>query len=162
MFEEAARVPLLIRLPDQTRGKMISRAVSHIDFVPTLLDLLGQPGHSQCAGKSLLPLIREEGVPPANIFMEWAPNRTKIEKGTSLARRRMVKRAVEESTRAVVSSDGWKLCLRDKDLSELYNLKDDPVETRNVYADRQYASVVPRLADEIYRWQDSSHDELKV
>jgi arylsulfatase A-like enzyme len=162
MFEEAARVPLLIRLPDQTRGKMISRAVSHIDFVPTLLDLLGQPRHSQCAGKSLLPLIREEGVPPRNIFMEWAPNRTKIKKGTSLARRRTIKRAVEESTRTVVSPDGWKLCLRDKDLNELYNLKDDPFEMRNLYADRQYASVISRCAGEIHRWQESTHDRLKI
>jgi arylsulfatase A-like enzyme len=162
MFEEAARVPLLIRLPDQTRGKMISHPVSHIAFVPTLLDILGQPRHSQCAGKSLLPLIREDGVPPENIFMEWAPNRTKIKKGTSLARRRAIKRAVEESTRAVVSPDGWKLCLRDKDLSELYNLKDDPFETRNLYLERQYASVISRLAGQIHRWQESAKDTLRV
>jgi len=162
MFEEAARVPLLIRLPDQARSKMISQAVSHIDFVPTLLDLLGQPTHSQCTGKSLLPLIREERVRPENVFMEWAPNRTKIKKGTTLARRRAIKRAVDESTRTVVSPDGWKLCLRDKDLNELYSLKDDPFETRNVYSDRQYASVISHYTGEIHRWQDSSHDKLKV
>jgi arylsulfatase A-like enzyme len=162
MFEEAARVPLLIRLPDQRRGKMISRPVSHIDFVPTLLDLLRQPGHPQCAGKSLLPLIREEGVPPANIFLEWSPNRTKIKKGTPLARRRAIKRAVEESTRAVVSPDGWKLCLRDKDLNELYSMKDDPFETRNLYSERQYAPVIARLAAEIHRWQKSEKDRLRV
>ena len=59
MFEEATRVPWLIRLPGQTRAKIISNPVSHIDFVPTLLDLLGQANHPQCAGKSLLPLIHE-------------------------------------------------------------------------------------------------------
>ncbi len=162
MFEEAARVPLLVRLPGHNRAKIVPQPVSHIDFVPTLLDLLGQPKHFQCAGKSLLPLIRGEGVPPESIFIEWAPNRTKIKKRTSLARRRAIKRAVDESTRTVVSPDGWKLCLRDKDLNELYNLNDDRWETRNLYADRQYASVVSRLAAEIHRWQDSSHDKLKV
>ncbi len=162
MFEEAARVPLLIRLPGQTRAKTVPRAVSHIDFVPTLLDLLGQSNHPQCAGKSLLPLITEEAAAPPNLFLEWAPNRTKIKKGTTLARRRMVKRAVEESTRAIVTLDGWKFCLRDKDLNELYNLNDDPLETHNLYADRQYAPVVSRLADEIHRWQESNHDKLKV
>jgi arylsulfatase A-like enzyme len=162
MFEEAARVPLLIRLPDQTRGKMISQPVSHIDFVPTLLDLLRQPRNPQCAGKSMLPLIRDEAMIPDNVFLEWAPNRTKIKKGTSLARRRMIKRAVEESTRTLVSPDGWKLCLRDKDLNELYNLKDDPWETRNLYAERQYVSVVSRLASEIHRWQESANDKLRI
>ena len=162
MFEEAARVPLLIRLPGQTRAKTIQRPVSHIDFVPTLLDLLNQPTHSQCPGKSLLPLINEEAVTSRNVFLEWAPNRTKVKKGTRLVRRRLVKRAVEESTRAIVTPDGWKLCLRDKDLNELYNLKDDPFETRNLYADRQYASVISQLADEIHRWQTVNHDKLKI
>jgi arylsulfatase A-like enzyme len=162
MFEEAARVPFLVRLPGQRASKTITRPVSHIDFVPTLLDLLGQPNHPQCAGKSLLPLVNDEAVTSQNVFLEWAPNRTKVKKGTKLARRRMVKRAVEESTRTVVSEDGWKLCLRDKDLNELYDLNDDPLETRNLYAERQYASVISRLADEIHHWQETANDKLKV
>jgi hypothetical protein len=101
-------------------------------------------------------------VPSGNVFLEWAPNRTKVEKGTKLARRRMIKRAVEESTRTIVTPDGWKLCLRDKDLNELYNLKDDPFETRNLYGDREYASVVSRLADAIHHWQNANHDKLKL
>jgi hypothetical protein len=74
----------------------------------------------------------------------------------------LVKRAVEESTRTIVTPDGWKLCLRDKDLNELYNLNDDPLETRNLYANRQYASMISRLSDEIHRWQESANDKLKV
>src|SRR5262245_23563420 len=170
MFEEATRIPLLIRVPGQTRARTIRQPVSHIDFVPTLLDLLGQPNHPQCAGRSLLPLIKGETVvagvspalPPGNVFLEWAPNRTKVKKGTKLARRRMVKRAVEESTRTIVTPDGWKLCLRDKDLNELYNLNNDPFETRNLYADRQYASVISSLTGEIYRWQEFTNDKLKL
>jgi len=162
MFEEAARVPWLIRLPGQTQPKAISHPVSHIDFVPTLLDLLGQPNHPQCAGKSLLRLINDESVSPENVFLEWAPNRTKVKKGSKLARRRMIKRAVEESTRAVVSPDRWKLCLRDKDLNELYNLKEDPFETRNLCSDPGCASVISRLAGEIHRWQEVTNDKLKL
>src|SRR5213083_1399815 len=162
MFEEAARVPLLIRLPDQTHGKIISQPVSHIDFVPTLLDLLGQPRHPQCAGKSLLPLINDETALPQNVFLEWAPNRTKVKKGSRLARRRTIKRALEEATRTLVSPEGWKLCLRDKDLNELYNLKDDPFEMRNLYSDPGCASVISRLSGEIHRWQKSTNDKLKL
>jgi arylsulfatase A-like enzyme len=162
MFEEATRVPFLIRLPGQTRDHLISQPVSHIDFVPTLLDLLGQAKHPQCAGKSLLPLIKGDATLADNVFLEWAPNRTKIKKGTKLARRRMIKRAVEESTRAIVSPDGWKLCLRDKDSNELYNLNSDPLETRNLYSERQYASVISNLRGEIHRWQESTEDKVKV
>ena len=162
MFEEAARVPWLIRLPRQTRPEMISHPVSHIDFVPTLLDLLGQSNHPQCAGKSLLPLINDATALPNNVFLEWAPNRTKVKKGSRLARRRIIKRAVEESTRTLVSPEGWKLCGRDKDLNELYNLNEDPFEMRNLYSDAQYASVVSRFTSEIYRWQEGTNDSLKL
>jgi len=162
MFEEAARVPFLIRLPGQTRAKTVQHSVSHIDFVPTLLDLLGQPNDAQCAGRSLLPIITQEATPPQNVFLEWAPNRTKVRKGTKLARRRIVKRAVEESTRTIVTPDRWKLCLRDKDLNELYNLNDDPLERRNLYADRQFGSVIARLTSEIHRWQEATNDKLKL
>ena len=73
-----------------------------------------------------------------------------------------INRAIEESTRTVVSPDGWKLCLRDKDLNELYYLPDDPLETRNLYEDPQSASVVSRLTDDIHNWQKATGDKLKI
>ena len=85
-----------------------------------------------------------------------------MKKGSSLARRRTIKRAVEESTRALVSPEGWKLCLRDKDSNELYNLKDDPFEMRNLYSDLGCASVMSRFSGEIHRWQESTNDKLKL
>jgi hypothetical protein len=84
------------------------------------------------------------------------------QKGTSLARRRMIKRAVDESTREVVSPDGLKLCLHDRDLNELYNFRDDPLERQNLCSDRQYASVISRLVGEIHRWQESTDDKLRI
>jgi arylsulfatase A-like enzyme len=162
MFEEAVRVPWLIRLAGPRRSQAIRQAVSHIDFVPTLLDLLGKPKPTQCPGKSQLPLMRGEAASPENVFIEWAPNRIKIKKRTSLARRRVAKRVVEESTRTVVSPDRWKLCLRDKDMNELYNLNDDPWERRNLYSSGQHSAVIARLTDEIHRWQESVNDLLKL
>jgi hypothetical protein len=47
-------------------------------------------------------------------------------------------------------------------LNELYNLNDDPRETRNLKADRQYASVISRRAGEIHRWQEAAGDRLKL
>jgi arylsulfatase A-like enzyme len=106
--------------------------------------------------------VRDEIAPPQNVFLEWAPNRTKVKKGSRLARRRIIKRAVEESTRTVISQDGWKLCLRDKDLNDLYSLTNDPFETRNVYWDPGCAPVISRLTGEIRRWQEETNDKLKL
>jgi arylsulfatase A-like enzyme len=168
MYEEAVRVPYMIRIPGERSGQRIPQAVSHIDFLPTLFDLLGQPKPAQCAGKSLLPLMRGEAMPADSVFMEWSPNKyatsvgRKIKEGTTLAPLRMINQAVEESTRTVIMPDGWKLSLRDKDLNELYNLKDDPRETHNLYYSGQCAAIISRCADEILRWQESMRDKLKL
>jgi arylsulfatase A-like enzyme len=69
---------------------------------------------------------------------------------------------MNESTRVAISPDGWKLCLRDVDLNELYNLKDDPHEEHNLYDRTEYRDVVARLTGEIHRWQDKTGDALKV
>ena len=162
MFEGAVRVPYLIRLPNERQCRIVEQAVSHIDFIPTLIDLLGQPRMPQCSGVSRVPLLRGEVMPPENVFIEWSPNRTKIKKKTSLASRRMIKRAVNESTRTIISPGGWKLSLRDKDLNELYNVNDDPGESRNLYFDAQYAAIISRYTDEIHRWQERVHDRLRI
>ena len=162
MFEEAVRVPYFIRMPGAQRSARIAHPVSHIDFLPTMMDLLGQAKPAQCVGRSLAPLLRGETMVPENVFIEWSPNRMKVVKGTSLGRRRAIKHAVEESTRTVVMPDGWKLCLRDKDMNELYNLNRDPIEAENIYEKGDYAAIVDRGRDAIYRWQEEMDDSLKL
>src|SRR2546423_29238 len=75
MFEEAARVPYLIRMPGQRRSMRINQSISHIDFLPTLLELLGQTKPPNCPGQSRVPLLKGEVMPPQSVLMEWSPNR---------------------------------------------------------------------------------------
>jgi arylsulfatase A-like enzyme len=138
--------------------------VSHIDFAPTILDLLGKRPHPQCVGRSLLELVKGNAMAPAPVFCEWnaAKKRTKKKPGTKLAVSGEIERALGESTRAVVSPDGWKLCLRDADKNELYNLRDDPGEMRNLFYDAGQKDVIARLAGEIHRWQEATVDKLAL
>jgi arylsulfatase A-like enzyme len=162
-FQEAVRVPWLVRFPGQTRPQTISQNVSHIDFAPTLLGLLGRENHGQCAGRNLEPLMRGQAVADQNVFMQWHPDKKeKALKRTRLAGRDAVRTAMNESSRAVVSPDGWKLCLRDQDKNELYNLKSDPTELRNLYTNDECKEVVSRLTGDIHRWQEQIGDPLKV
>jgi arylsulfatase A-like enzyme len=163
MFEQAARVPFLVRIPNQRQTFSISQPVSHIDFAPTIVDLMGKAAHPQCVGKSLAPLVRGEAMPPETVFAQWSPaRRPKFKEGTTLANEEEIKRVMSESTRVAISPDGWKLCLRDVDLSELYNLRSDPQETENLYGRSEYKDVIVRLTGEIHRWQESVGDTLKV
>ena len=60
------------------------------------------------------------------------------------------------------SADGWKLCLRDLDKNELYNLRDDPREEHNLYNDMRTNDARARLTREILDWQERTHDPIKL
>src|SRR5207244_2625353 len=151
-----ASVPYVVRMPGQQNQMRIAQPVSHIDFAPTILDLLGKIPDPQSVGKSRAPLLRGQQMPTDPVFIEWAPGKEKINKHTKLAGKDQVKQALLEYTRAVVTGDGWKLCLRDKDKNELYNLRDDPDERRNLYSDASKRDVIAHLTDEIHRWQEQT------
>ena len=161
-FQEAARVPYLVRMPNQQRSVSIPQAVSHIDFAPTMLDLLGHNVPEQFAGRSRAPLLRGETMPVETVFMQWAPKPPKEKRANQVMEQPQFHRAVYESSRAAIAPDGWKICLRDGDTNELYNLRDDPHEERNVFGRSDCKDVIARLSGEIHRWQESIEDALKV
>ncbi len=161
MLEQSANVPYVVRVPGQSPGRC-SQPISHIDFAPTMLDLLGKPPHAQCVGRSRRDLIRGENSPPESVFLEWSPGKLIAEAQSSIASREEIRRCFGESSRAVVSPDGWKLCLRDKDKNELYNLREDSDERHNFYYDNAHRDVVNRLTEEIHRWQQRVGDTLKI
>ena len=162
MFDQSAGVPYVVRMPGQQKSLRVAQPISHIDFAPTMLDLLGKTPDAQCVGKSRAPLVRGETMPDEPVFIEWAPGKEKINKHTKLAGRNEVKEALDESTRAIVTPDGWKLCLRDKDKNELYNLHNDPDERKNIYSDSSQQDTVKRLTSQIHDWQQQAGDSLKV
>lgn len=63
MYEESARVPLIISHPAQKIARTSDQLVNTgIDLLPTMLDFAGIPKPSRLRGLSLRPLVRGEGV----------------------------------------------------------------------------------------------------
>ena len=166
MFEPSASVPYLVRMPAQERSMRCAQLVSHIDFIPTILDLMSKPPHSQCIGKSRAGLVRGESSPQDLVFLQWAPpvakRNTELEKPSKLGTAAEIDRALNQSTRAAVSPEGWKLCLRDQDKNELYNLRDDPEERKNLYSEPAHQETIKKLTGDIHDWQQRTGDSIKV
>jgi len=49
-----------------------------------------------------------------------------------------------------------------KDKSELYNLRDDPDERRNLYYDNAHRDVIDDLSKRIRGWQAKVRDRVRV
>ncbi len=61
LFAESIHVPLLLKLPGPSRGRVDGRLASHVDVLPTLLELAGLSAEFPHQGRSLL-----EAHPPPN------------------------------------------------------------------------------------------------
>jgi len=165
MYQEALRIPWLMRVPWMGRGqKIIDAPVSQVDLVPTLLDLLGSRAGEKLPGHSLVSVL--EGGKPAedHVFIQWSPGQgaMKLKRGTKLATPAELKRIARERTRTVISPDGWKLCLSDIAKGQLFHLKTDPGETTNLFDSGRHDDVIARLTARIHEWQAETGDEAKV
>lgn len=165
MYEESSRVPWLMRIPQLGRtSRLVTQPVSHIDLVPTLLALMQKRRDKSLPGQSLLPLINGGKVEQDHVFIEWHPGQgtPSLKYARGLAGEDKAKRACRESTRAVVSPDGWKLCLSDLDKCQLFNLKEDPLEITNLFDSGRHGNVIRRLTGKIHAWQKSVGDKVTV
>ncbi|MFX5023892.1 hypothetical protein ABTC42_19760, partial [Acinetobacter baumannii] len=66
--EAVVRVPLVIKLPGQRQGRVVSTPVSLADIVPTIVDVLGLPAMPGLDGRSLRPALLGDALPAQPVF----------------------------------------------------------------------------------------------
>ncbi len=171
MFEEAVRVPLLVKLPGQSSCTHVERPVSQIDLVPTLLDLMGADVADHLEGESLAPLLDSRPTQePRDVFIEWngtdglgakaagdAPE-WQAELGTP----EQIDAALSTRVRGIVTPDGHKFNCRENGDHELYDLNADPGETRNLATDPSNRDRMRDMLTRIRQWQDDTGDEVAL
>jgi arylsulfatase A-like enzyme len=113
-YEEATRIPLLIRYPRRIRPGAIDALISNVDYAPTLLSLCGVQPPAAMQGRNLTPLLtRRAGRSQPAVYAEGA---------------------VEQSNQwRMVVSGNIKL-VADANLrpTQLYDLTRDPYEQENL------------------------------
>ena len=71
--EEVVRVPFIVRAPGGKwkAGTRIADSVSHVDILPTVLDLYSVPSLPHFEGSSMLPLVDGKKRPDRTSYMEF-------------------------------------------------------------------------------------------
>jgi arylsulfatase A-like enzyme len=141
VYEDGMKAPLLFRGPGITHGR--SGAYAYLfDIYPTVCDLVGTPIPPEVEGKSLAPVLRgERDAVRDTVFLAY----------------RDVQRAVRRGE--------WKLIRYPQvDVTQLFNLSDDPHETRNLADDPRHAGqtteMLHLLKGEQAAWGDSQPLEV--
>ena len=125
LYEGGVRVPFIVRWPGKVAaGSSLGTPTAHVDLFPTLLELSGAAKPRQVLdGESLLPLLlgKSSTLKRDAIFQHFPGY---LGSGTGLWRTTPV---------SLIQMGDWKLMeyLEDGHL-ELYNLKDDLGETKNL------------------------------
>ena len=161
-FEEASRVPLLMRVPWLSREqKMIQGSVGHIDLVPTLLDLIGQDIPDTLQGKSLQCVLKgESDLSDSDVFVQW--NGTSDEIPDRFLGSAEINRMLALPWRSVITPDRWKLNLCAGDQCELYDLNNDPHEMSNLFDDAAQTDRIRDMAARIRIWQHQTGDNAPL
>lgn len=131
LYEAVTRVPWIVRLPNGERaGSVVTEQVRSVDLTPTLLDLAGAGSTARSDGESVAAVIRGTARrdPPPSYTESWFPQ---LHFGWSRLRALRV--------------GEWKYIAAPK--PELYDLRSDRAERRNVIAER--SNVAARMAGEL-------------
>ncbi len=148
MWETSMRVPLLVRWPGVVKpGTTIPEPVSNIDTFASVLGMLGVkvPVNYKQEGMDFSPLLRGENVTWRDtVFAQYNLH------NAGLAYMRMIR------------TDKWKLVRHHHTnlMDELYDLANDPGETRNLYAQPQHADVRDQLQARLTDWMRSIDDPI--
>lgn len=143
MYEESIRIPLIVhdpRLPQTLRGTRREQMVLNIDLAPTLLALGRASIPARMQGRDMSPLLRD---PSMAWRSEWYYEHTY---NTNPPRRPIAK---SEGVR----TQRWKYIRyieQDPPYEQLFDLRDDPGEKRNLVALADHADI---LMDMRARWE---------
>ena len=114
LFENVARIPLIICAPGKTAGKTSARTVELVDLHPTLADLAGLPIPEKLDGTTLRPLVE-------NPQADWTtPALTQVQRGKFMG--------------YTIRTEKWRYTEWDNGAkgTELYDEENDPQELKNL------------------------------
>ena len=142
LFEESARVPMLIVAPGMSKGTISETPVSQIDLFPTLAELCHVRVPDNLQGQSLVPMLRD----PSHTGRGWAL--TQVTRG---GKRRNAKNGTEADGPYFgysLRTPRWRYTEWDGGDAgrELYDHDNDPRELTNLAGNDEHRETVDELA----------------
>ncbi|MFH4966985.1 sulfatase-like hydrolase/transferase [Gaetbulibacter sp. M240] len=135
MYDNSIRVPLIVYDPRVKKHQDINDMALNVDVPSTIVDLAGIQAPDSWQGKSLMPIVKKEtnSLERDTILVEhlWDFNNIPPSEG--------------------VRTEEWKYFryVNDNTVEELYNLKNDPLETKNLIGKKKYQEVAKKLRNKL-------------
>ncbi len=153
-YDISMKMPFIVRYPKSIQPKTIAnQLVSNVDFAPTFADFAGAKAPTEWQGKSFRKILenpaKAEEIRDAHYYRYYDPDEHKVEPHMS------------------VRTQDYKYLAfpRDKEgYVELFDLKKDPNELKNVADDPAYAEIKKmmrqKLIDVRKQYKDTENDDI--
>jgi arylsulfatase A-like enzyme len=187
VYESGTQIPLVIRIPEKyknlypvtTQNNQVDRLVNFVDFVPTLLSIVGVPIPEYLQGHAFLG--DQKTKDPEYTFMSrlrmderydnvrtvrgkqyryirnYMPFRISMQHVTFLFNS-MSARSWAEEYEAGRTNEVQSRVFQEKPVEELYDTENDPWEIHNLANDPKYADVLKQMSKALDDWRRETYD----
>jgi len=139
-YEECIRTPFVVYAPGLYPAHTDAHLVANIDLAPTFCELAGAVVPLGVDGTSLVPLLKDPGAPwRGALLVEHWPT----EEGIGAL--------IPEFS--AIRTDHWKFVQYSAGERELYNLRSDPYELRNLAGNLHYKELISQLGARLKKMQ---------
>jgi len=144
MYEPALRVPMMMRIPEGT-ARRVTTPVTHLDVLPTTLDLLGLPAPEGGDGRSLASSVRDgDALTDVPVYAQYSGGG-----------------GISDIRRAVVRGR-YKYVWSTDDQVELFDLEEDPLEMVNLAGDVGHREEEEEMHGLCRAWAEEHGDWVRL
>jgi arylsulfatase A-like enzyme len=152
-FDQSYNVPLIVRAPGVTAGRVVESFTEHVDVLPTICELLGAEVPLQCDGRPLTPWL--QGETPDDWRRETHfefdfrdPDSPLLESAFGLTLEECALAVLRDDHGKYVQFSGYPALP-----SIFFDIDADPAQIRNVADDPEYATTVLAYAQRMLAWR---------
>ncbi|MGH8547648.1 MAG: sulfatase-like hydrolase/transferase [Methylococcales bacterium] len=150
MYQEICNIPFIVRMPDGPSAAISQALISHLDIIPTMLDLAGIDVPPKLHGVSQVPVLRGPSKRVRDTvtigFHRFAINYDQYGEYYPIR---------------CITDGRCKLAINLLDSDELYDLVKDPYETDNLIDHSEYDSMRASLHEALLAEMDRIRDPLR-
>ena len=139
LYEPSVTAPLIIKAPSAKPNTKITSRVYLQDVVPTLFDLIDLETTDTIDFKSLVPLLADDKETRPSIYL-----------------------AMFDDQRGIISKNKKLIVYPKTGNLELYDLTNDPWETKNLITKKKSESTIISLLSQLKDWQLQTEDETDL
>jgi arylsulfatase A-like enzyme len=176
LYDPGIETPLIMYYPASVLegGKVFHQLMSNVDFMPTLLDILGVEKPKNLQGHSFKDVIEgtQKDSPRNEIFAQRTSHalHDNTSRTVRTTRYKLIRyfepgRLIEFPTDAVPQrvaehTERPKRPMGKRPVVQLFDIKTDPHERNDLAGSPEYANIVTDLSNRLWRWMEEVGDPI--